>query len=49
MSKFKTSIYGFHKPSVKEHLKKLQAEHELKKQTLENELMSIKTQLEKLK
>jgi hypothetical protein len=47
MSKFKTSIYGLHKQSVEEHLKQLQTEHDLKKQALENELLNLKTQLEK--
>jgi hypothetical protein len=49
LNKFKTSFFGFHKQSVEEHLKKLQTEHELKKQALENELLNIKSQLEKLK
>jgi hypothetical protein len=49
MSKFKTSIFGFHKKTVEEHIKQLQSEHEAKKHALENELINLKMQLEKRK
>lgn len=49
MNKFKTSLYGYHKQSIEQLLKKLQTEHELKKLALEHELTHIKTLIEKIK
>jgi cell division septum initiation protein DivIVA len=49
MSKFKESINGYQKSEVKELLKILQAEHLLKKNTLENELKGILAEIQKLK